>query len=526
MLKVARTGRRRSNSFIERTDEPTTPLPTPSSSYIPDSILENQFVHHQQSQCVDLQRAADELVLSPDSVLVNTAEEENKYNKVKQMCSNFYLSDEQLQHIEKRMIMEINWGLGKDTNPSSNIKSYITYVSQLPTGRESGEFLALDLGGTNFRVILISLDAKSTSVRMTAMKHAVSEELMTGPGVNLFNFMADKLREFMVDHNLLGRTHYLGFTFSFPTVQHSLASADLASWTKGYVCDGVVGEDVVKMLETSIKRYPDIDVQVSAILNDTTGCLIACAYKRPDCAIGVIIGTGTNASYVEDLRNVELYQGQRGAKKDVVINTEWGALGNTGSLDFIRTKYDHSVDQNSKNCGKQVYEKLISGMYLGELTRHILVDVTQKNLLFNGSDEAREILSTKEVFQTRFISEIESDERGDYSSCWEVLNELNLSSFATHFDCVLLKYICQSVAMRVSVLAAAGVAGLLNKMARRSVTVGMDGSLYKFHPHFQTRMTAKIRDLVDKSIHFQLVLSEDGSGRGAGLAAAVAAGSV
>ena len=35
-------------------------------------------------------------------------------------------------------------------------------------------------------------------------------------------------------------------------------------------------------------------------------------------------------------------------------------------------------------------------------------------------------------------------------------------------------------------------------------------------------MTAKIQDLVDKSINFQLVLSEDGSGRGAGLAAAVA----
>jgi len=90
MLKVARTGRRRSNSFIERNDEPSTPLPTPSSSYIPDSILENQML--QQSLCVDLQRAAVELVLSPDSVLVNSAEEENKYNKVKQMCSNFYLS--------------------------------------------------------------------------------------------------------------------------------------------------------------------------------------------------------------------------------------------------------------------------------------------------------------------------------------------------------------------------------------------------------------------------------------------------
>ena len=54
------------------------------------------------------------------------------------------------------MIMEINWGLGRDTNPSSNIKSYITYVSQLPSGQESGQYLALDLGGTNFRVLLVS----------------------------------------------------------------------------------------------------------------------------------------------------------------------------------------------------------------------------------------------------------------------------------------------------------------------------------------------------------------------------------
>ena len=53
------------------------------------------------------------------------------------------------------MIMEINWGLGRETNPASNIKSYITYVSQLPTGREAGHYLALDLGGTNFRLFLL-----------------------------------------------------------------------------------------------------------------------------------------------------------------------------------------------------------------------------------------------------------------------------------------------------------------------------------------------------------------------------------
>ena len=39
---------------------------------------------------------------------------------------------------------------------------------------------------------------------------------------------------------------------------------------------------------------------------------------------------------------------------EVVINTEWGALGNTGSLDFVRTRWDHAVDAGSKNFGKQV----------------------------------------------------------------------------------------------------------------------------------------------------------------------------
>ena len=91
-------------------------------------------------------------------------------------------------------------------------------------------------------------------------------------------------------------------------------------------------------------------------MNDTTGCLIACAYKHPDCRVGVIIGTGTNASYVEKLELVDLYEGDKPLEKsEVVINTEWGAFGNTGSLDVVRTIYDYELDRDSLNPGKQVY---------------------------------------------------------------------------------------------------------------------------------------------------------------------------
>lgn len=31
------------------------------------------------------------------------------------------------------------------------------------------------------------------------------------------------------------------------------------------------------------------------------------------------------------------------------VNTEWGAMGDDGSLDFILTKYDTQLDQDSIN---------------------------------------------------------------------------------------------------------------------------------------------------------------------------------
>ena len=449
-------------------------------------------------------------------------ESAEKLEKLQELCKEFHLSDDQLLQVEQIMVLEINLSLGKLTNPSSNIKSYITYVSELPTGDESGVYLALDLGGTNFRVLLIEIERNTKSMRTKNAKHAVSEDLMKGSGGQLFNFMADKIKEFMEEHELLGRKYHMGFTFSFPIHQHSLSSAELATWTKGFVCSGVEGQDVVKLLDTALKRHPDIDIEICAILNDTTGCLIACAYKRPDCAVGVIIGTGTNASYVEDISNVDLYEGCTGEKKNVVINTEWGALGNTGSLDFIRTPFDRVVDMESKNVGKQIYEKLISGMYLGELTRLVILEAVQQQIIF--TDERKTILDrfrTKDIFLTRYLSEIESDELDSYSCTFSVLKELGLEMHATQFDCKLLRFICESISMRSAFLAAAGVSALLKKMGRKKVTVGVDGSLYKQHPHFQCRMHEKISQLLGISTSFKLVLSEDGSGRGAGLVAAV-----
>lgn len=93
-----------------------------------------------------------------------------------------------------------------------------------------------------------------------------------------------------------------------------------------------------------------------AVLNDTTGTLMACAWKNPECRIGLILGTGINACYVEKLENVGLWDGDYNDPKQVVINTECGAFGDNGCLEFIRTEYDRAIDQNSLNPGRQLYD--------------------------------------------------------------------------------------------------------------------------------------------------------------------------
>ena len=51
------------------------------------------------------------------------------------------------------------------------------------------------------------------------------------------------------------------------------------------------------------------------------------------------------------------------------------------------------------------YEKLISGKYMGELVRLVVMKLVNEDLLFNG--EASEQLKTRGSFETRFVSQVE-----------------------------------------------------------------------------------------------------------------------
>ncbi|XP_059471218.1 hexokinase type 2 isoform X2 [Neocloeon triangulifer] len=439
---------------------------------------------------------------------------------VKERLQDLVLSTEQVLEIKSKLNHEIERGLGKDTHASSSVKCFITYVQDLPNSKERGKFLALDLGGTNFRVLLITL-AEGSHFHMDSKIYAVPKDIMLGPGTGLFDHIAECLADFMKEYDVYKEKLPLGFTFSFPCVQEGLTKARLSTWTKGFKCEGVEGNDVVQLLKDAIARRGDVQIDVMAVLNDTTGTLMSCAYKKHNCRVGLIVGTGSNACYFEKLENVQLWDGPtEGVPDQVIINTEWGAFGDNGVLENIFTEYDRTIDKESINPGKQLFEKMISGMYMGELVRLVLVKLTQEGLLFGG--KCSDVLLEKGSFYTKYVSEIESDKQGEYHSCTQVLEELGLAGVASDTDLANVRIVCELVSRRAAHLTSAGVACLLDRMGEKDVTVAVDGSVYRFHPHFHHLMMDKIAELIDPSIKFDLMLSEDGSGRGAALVAAVA----
>lgn len=211
---------------------------------------------------------------------------------------------------------------------------------------EEGTFLALDLGGTNFRAILLELKAGHITHEIVKGYH-IEDDMRIGSGVQLFDYLAECLTDFVVEQGLENVPLPLGFTFSFPMRQHSLDSGSLVTWTKSFNCPDIVDKDVVQLLRDALHRCGHNHIDVLAILNDTTGTVVQGARMDPATRIGIVVGTGSNACYVERADRVQHWETERHGEKNVIIDIEWGAFGDNGTLDFLKTEFDKVLDSRS-----------------------------------------------------------------------------------------------------------------------------------------------------------------------------------
>lgn len=120
-----------------------------------------------------------------------------------------------------------------------------------------------------------------------------------------------------------------------------------------------------------------------------------------------------------------------------------------------------------------------------------------------------------------------------------------LSNFgyqAHHYDAddlAIIQFVSALVSYRAAKLVSINTAILLNRMDESDITIAIDGSLYKHHPRMKGWLEDIIRERAPNKLvkefvkylqefkssvlsQFRLILAEDGSGKGAGLATAIA----
>ncbi|KAL9224547.1 hypothetical protein vseg_000571 [Gypsophila vaccaria] len=433
-----------------------------------------------------------------------------------------------LRQVADAMAVEMHAGLASEGG--SKLKMLISFVDNLPSGNETGLFYALDLGGTNFRVLRVLLGGKEKGVVKQEFEEvSIPAELMIGTSEQLFDYIAEALAKFVATeseglHAEPDKQRELGFTFSFPVGQTSIAAGNLIRWTKGFNIEDAVGKDVVANLSKAMEKK-GIDMRVTALVNDTVGTLAGGRYYNNDVIAAVILGTGTNAAYVERASAIPKWHGPLPKSGEMVINMEWG---NFRSSHLPLTEYDIALDEESLNPGEQIYEKMISGLYLGEIMRRVLLKLAEEASFFGDTVPSK--LRTPFVLSTPNMSAMHHDTSPDLKVVASKLKDvLGISNTSLKTRKVVVD-ICDIIASRGACLSAAGILGILKKLGRDTLKQGenqksviaLDGGLFEHYTKFRDCMEDALKELLGDEVSETIVIehSNDGSGIGAALLAA------
>ncbi|KAM0342766.1 hypothetical protein ACHAPU_009258 [Fusarium lateritium] len=447
--------------------------------------------------------------------------------EIQKLEKHFTVEPAKLKEITEHFVSELAKGL---TVEGGSIPMNPTWVMSYPDGYETGTYLALDMGGTNLRVCQITLTDEKSEFDIIQSKYRMPEELKSGTAEELWEYIAECLYQFLETHHgdctKLEKIP-LGFTFSYPATQNYIDEGILQRWTKGFDIDGVEGENIVPMFEEALKAR-GVPIKLAAIINDTTGTLIASAYTDTAMKIGCIFGTGCNAAYMEDCGSIpKIADLNLPADLPMAINCEWGAFDNEHKV-LPRTPYDVIIDKESPRPGQQAFEKMIAGLYLGEIFRLILADLHDNKSIHIFENQDIALLRKPYSLDASFLSAIEEDPWENLQETYDLfIKKLNLK--CTRPELELIRRTAELIGTRAARLSACGVAAICKKKGYESCHVGADGSVFNKYPYFKERGAKALREILDwpekkskkEEDPIEVLTAEDGSGVGAALIAAL-----
>lgn len=222
--------------------------------------------------------------------------------------------------------------------------------------------LTLDAGGTNLRAALVSFTENGP----------VIEELRTRPvpGLGAPIARADFLREIaQFAAPLAGQADRLGFCFSYQAEIMPDGDGKVILFSKEVQVEDSAGMLVCRELLDTFAALNIPAPSSYALVNDTVAALLggyAMATEPVDGALGLILGTGNNVCYLARTEHIHrpVYDW---ASPKMVVNMESGVYSG-----FPQGDFDKQVDAASMSPGTYGNEKMVGGVYQGEVLRYTL----------------------------------------------------------------------------------------------------------------------------------------------------------
>lgn len=250
-------------------------------------------------------------------------------------------------------------------NGCQMLPAFVSPGRRPPAGEK---VLTLDAGGTNLRAALVSFSEDGPRI----------EGLRTRPlpGLGTPISKADFLREIAeFSAPLAEASDRLGFCFSYPAEILPNGDGKVIRFTKEIRVNGSEGMLVCRELLDTFVSLGIKAPTVHALVNDTVAAMLGgyAQYPAPcDGMLCLILGTGTNICYLASVAHITRpIPGW--SFPSMVINMESGTYSG-----FPQGTFDREVDAASASPGSYGNEKMVGGVYQGEVLRRTLIGAAEE----------------------------------------------------------------------------------------------------------------------------------------------------
>ncbi|HEX2946008.1 MAG TPA: hexokinase [Clostridia bacterium] len=365
------------------------------------------------------------------------------------------------------------------------IPTYIGIEKELPVNEP---IIAVDAGGTNFRVAVVHFDENRKPViedfklyPMPGTKGEISKE-------EFFETMADYIQP------VIDRSNKISFSFSYAAETMPDRDGKIIFFSKEVRIRNIKGELLGRnLLDVFKKRGVDKEIEFIA-LNDTVATLLAGKAASPDrifdSYIGFILGTGTNICYAERSSNIVKVPELKDRDGLMLINMETGSYNKEP-----RSKLDIDFDSTTVNPGECTYEKTISGAYQGGLALTVIRRAAEDGLL--TPDFAAEFRNVKELVAK------ELDDFLFYPYGDNVLARCCAKS-DSDVDRRILYYLIDAVFERIAKFVVFSLAAVIEKTGRgtdpcRPVCITADGSTFYKSKLFRSKLDHYVKTYMNEA---------------------------